>query len=237
MSKDPAKIEKAKAVGAAIRRARKQRRLVMQAIAAKLGINVAAVGNWEIGKNLPSTDNLIRVADVLNIDPAALGRADVVFLDQDDGNPPGDAEVVTDMAPFPAGPIDVELLGSAVGGDDGDFRFNGEVAGYVRRPPGIMGIKNVFAVHVLSDSMIPRYEPGEVVYCGGRDAVANDHVVIETFPEAEGEYGKAFIKRLKKRTATEIIVEQYNPPKEIRFDRFAIKKMWRVIPWKELLGY
>ncbi|TIQ85372.1 MAG: helix-turn-helix transcriptional regulator, partial [Mesorhizobium sp.] len=127
--------------------------------------------------------------------------------------------------------------GAAVGGDDGDFTFNGEVAGYVQRPPGIAHLRKVFALHVLSDSMVPRYEPGEMLYCGGRDAVPGDHVVIEMFPEEHERNGKAFIKKLVKRTAAELVVEQYNPPKTLTFNRYAIKHVWRVIPLKELLGY
>ena len=136
-----------------------------------------------------------------------------------------------------AGPMDVEILGVSFGGDDGDFHFNGEVSGYVRRPPGIANLKNVFALHVLSDSMVPRYDPGEVIYCGGREPIPGDHVVIETFPELEGQSGKAFIKKLTRRTAAEVICEQYNPAREVKFDRYAIKSLWRVIPLKELLGF
>ncbi|TGV75363.1 helix-turn-helix transcriptional regulator, partial [Mesorhizobium sp. M2D.F.Ca.ET.145.01.1.1] len=81
------------------------------------------------------------------------------------------------------------------------------------------------------------YEPGDMIYCGGRDAVPGDHVVIETFPEENEKNGKAFIKKLVRRTAGELVVEQYNPPKTLTFNRYAIKQVWRVIPLKELLGY
>ncbi|PAQ09115.1 phage repressor protein C [Mesorhizobium temperatum] len=222
-------------VGAAIRKARKQRGLVMRHIAEHNETDVAAVGNWETGRNLPKTENLLKTAAFLRVDPVALGRGEVVFLD--DADNVADAEIVTDAAPLPAGPMDIELLGAAVGGDDGDFTFNGEVAGYVQRPPGIAHLRKVFALHVLSDSMVPRYEPGEMLYCGGRDAVPGDHVVIEMFPEENERNGKAFIKKLVKRTAAELVVEQYNPPKTLIFNRYAIKHVWRVIPLKELLGY
>ncbi|TIY00956.1 MAG: XRE family transcriptional regulator, partial [Mesorhizobium sp.] len=35
----------------------------------------------------------------------------------------------------------------------------------------------------------------------------------------------------------ELVVEQYNPPKTLTFNRYAIKAVFRVIPLKELLGY
>ncbi|MNV25677.1 Helix-turn-helix domain protein [compost metagenome] len=228
------KKENAQKIGIAIKTARKRRGMVQRNIAEHLKIEVAAVGMWESGKNSPSFENLRRTAALLGVDPIALSEGDLIYLDDEDL---GDAEIITDPSMPPTGPMDVELLGVSYGGDDGDFTFNGEVQGYVRRPPGVSGLKNVFALHVLSDSMVPRYDPGEVIYCGGREPVPGDHVVVETFPEVEGQVGKAFIKKLVQRTSKEIVVEQYNPKKEIRYDRYAIKSLWRVIPLKELLGF
>lgn len=229
-----AKNETTRKVGAALRLARQQRSLVQRQIAAQMGVTVTAVGQWEIGANLPKTENLIKLAKFLRIDGAALSRGEIVYTDDE---APGDAGIVTDMMAPPSGPRDVEHLGTAVGGDDGDFTFNGEVMGYVQRPVGIAHLRKVFAIDVLSDSMYPRFKPGEMVYCGGRDPVPGDDVVIEMLPEGESPVGKAFIKNLVKRTVSELIVEQYNPRKEITFNRYEIKRVWRVIPLKELLGY
>lgn len=229
-----AKSQRAMAVGAAIRTARKRRGLVQRNLAEPLKIDVAAVGLWEGGKNMPSSDNLFAVAEILRLDPAALGRGELIYLDDDEL---GDAEIVTERGPPPSGPRDVELLGVTYGGDDGDFSFNGEVSGYVRRPPGIAHLRNVFALHVLSDSMVPRYDPGEMIYAGGREAVPQDHVVIELFGDTEGQAGKSFIKKLIKRTSREVTVQQYNPEKLITFDARTVKQIWRVIPLKELFGF
>lgn len=231
-----AKSEMALKIGAAIRLARKQRGKVMRNIAEHLGTDVAAVGNWESGRNMPSTSNLLKVATFLGIDSSALGRGEVQFLDTD-AEAPSDAEFVSGPVPPPTGPADIELRGIAVGGDDGDFTLNGEVAGYVRRPPGIAHLRNVFALHILSDSMVPRYDPGELIYVGGREPVPGDHVVIEMFPAEDAKAGKAYVKKLLRRTASEIEVEQYNPAKIYTFDRYAVKSVWRVIPPRELLGF
>lgn len=229
-----AKSELAAKVGTAIRTARKRRGLVQRNIAEALEIDVAAVGMWEGGRNLPTTENLVKTAELLGIDPAALSRGELVYIDEAGL---ADAEIVSDPAPPPTGPMDVQLLGVSYGGDDGDFSFNGQIAGYVRRPPGAATLTNVFATHVLSDSMVPRYDPGEVIYCGGREPVPGDHIVIEMYPEREGEAGKSFVKKLKRRTEKEIIAEQYNPIGEVTFDRYRVKNIWRVIPWKELFGF
>jgi phage repressor protein C with HTH and peptisase S24 domain len=228
------KKENAQKIGIAIKTARKRRGLVQRNIAESLGIEVAAVGMWESGRNQPSFENLRKTAALLKVDASALSDGEIIYLD-DEGL--ADAEIISDIAPPPTGPMDVELLGVSYGGDDGDFSFNGEVQGRVRRPPGIASVTNAFALHVLSDSMVPRYDPGEVIYCGGREPVAGDHIVVEMFPDAEGHAGKAFIKKLIQRTAKEIVVEQYNPPKRFTYDRYAVKSLWRVIPLKELLGF
>jgi phage repressor protein C with HTH and peptisase S24 domain len=231
------KAERAKRVGNAIRQARKQRAKVMREVAERIGVNVAAVGNWEGGHNLPSTDNLIQVADFLGVDATALGRGEVVFLEEAGEEKPSDAEFVTTAGLPTVGPMDVELMGIAVGGDDGDFTFNGEVAGHVRRPPGIAHLRNVFALHILSDSMVPRYYPGELIYVGGREPVPGDYVVIEMFPEEGAKAGKAYVKHLLRRTASDVIVRQHNPDKEITYNRYEVKRVWRVIPYTELLGF
>ena len=231
---DMAKSETAIQVGAAIRSARKQRGKVMREISEHLGTDVAAVGNWESGRNLPSTKNLLKLAEYLNVDATALSRGEVVLLDD---VLPSDAEAVTDLGTPSLGPADVELLGLTVGGDDGDFSFNGEVAGYVRRPPGIAGLRKVFALHILSTSMVPRYDPGELIYVGGRDPIPGDHVVIEMFPEEGAKAGKSYVKKLVERSSKAIVVEQYNPPKTITFNPYEVKHVWRVIPTRELLGF
>lgn len=228
------KNEMAIKVGAAIRVARKQRGMVMRQIAEHLNTKTAAVGNWEIGKNLPSTENLIKVAGLLRVDASALGQGEVIYLGDE---PVSEAEIISDSHELVKGPLDIELRGVAVGGDNGDFTLNGEIAGYVRRPPGISGLRKVFALHVISDSMWPRYEPGELIYCGGREAVPGDDIVIEMFPENDDAVGHAYIKRLVRRSKSEIVCLQFNPNKEITFDPYAIKNIWRVIPLRELLGY
>lgn len=223
-------------IGKAIRTARKQRGFVMREVAEAAGVSTGAVGNWERGANVLSMENLQAVARLLGIDPVALSRGDLAYHDAGP-HELADVEIISEPGPPPTGPLDVEILGVAVGGDDGDFTLNGEVSGYVRRPPGIMNVRNVFALHVLSDSMIPRYEPGDLIYCGGRHAVPGDDIVIEMYPDDEQSAGKAYVKRLTKRTAAELTCLQYNPRTELNFDAYRVKNMWRVIPLRELLGY
>lgn len=231
------KIVDAKMVGDALRTARKRRGYVMRQVADAAGVTAGAVGNWERGANDMSVDNLRAVARFLRIDRNALSEGEVKFLDDDHPEKLADAEIISDLGPPSFGPQDVEILGVVAGGDDGDFSLNGEVAGYARRPAGISNLRRVFALHLISTSMIPRYDPGELIYCGGREPVPGDHVVIEMHPDEEGGICKAFVKKLIERKQGKLICEQYNPPITVEFDVYRIKNLWRVIPTRELLGF
>ena len=59
---------------------------------------------------------------------------------------------------------DLPVLGTAMGGEEGAFEFNGEVVDYVRRPPGLEMARGAFAIYVQGESMAPRYEEGELVF-------------------------------------------------------------------------
>lgn len=131
---------------------------------------------------------------------------------------------------------DVPVYGIAVGGEDGDFQFNGTESDRVTRPTGLANARDIFALYVVNDSMYPAWREGSLFYVNPhRPPVIGDDVVVEMKPQIEGEAGAAFLKRLKARRGNTIVVEQFNPPKEIEFDRDAVR-LYRVIPWEEALG-
>lgn len=134
---------------------------------------------------------------------------------------------------------DIEEKGVTVGGfgdDESAFELNGETIDYVRRPPGIVGRKNVFALRVSNTSMEPKYDDGDRVYAEKRHPAVRDFVVVELHPLGEGRPSKSYIKRLVAMDASKITVEQYNPRGLLEFGRHEIKQIYRVIPEKELRG-
>ncbi len=135
------------------------------------------------------------------------------------------------------GDFDVEVRGITVGGEDDEFYFNGRVTEHVRRPPGLKHKKGVFALEVSNDSMVPRYDPGDLVYAQETNVVAGDHVVVELYhPDDETQAGKSFVKKFVRRTGLRIYCTQYNPPKEVEFDTGEVKAVYRVFPNRELFG-
>ncbi len=54
-------------------------------------------------------------------------------------------------------------------------------------------------------------------------------MLVQIRPEHEGETPKAVLKRLVKRSATKIVLEQYNPPKKFEIKADDIVSLHRVV--------
>lgn len=137
-------------------------------------------------------------------------------------------------------PRNVPIRGIAVGGEDADFTINGETGDFVRRPPGLEGKRGVYALNIVGTSMIPAFRDGALVYVdANRIPSVGDDAVIELHPEEPhtGDPGRGFLKRVKRIGPSKIIVEQFNPPRDLEFERSEIKSLHRVIPWEEVVGY
>lgn len=226
-------------LGSALRNARKAKRLTLQEVGAHIGVSAQAVGQWERDSDAPSTGNLRAYCELLAISLDAASRGETVFLD--DASAADASEVMQITSPeIPAfGPMDLEVRGTTMGGEDGDddaFQFNGAVTQHVRRPPGLAKLKNVFGLYVFGTSMVPRYEPHELVFCGGREPIAGDYVVVELVPH-DHRPGPSYIKRLVKRGGGKIVLEQFNPPKTLTLSATDVLRIHRVIPNMELMGF
>lgn len=133
-------------------------------------------------------------------------------------------------------PRDLPVRGVAVGGTDADFQLNGETVDYVRRPPGLAKVRDAFAIYVVGDSMSPRFEEGELLFINPhRPARPGDDVLIEMKPNGH-EAGDAFIKRLVKRTPTQWVCRQFNPPAELSYPVAEVKHVLRIMSGADLLG-
>ncbi len=96
--------------------------------------------------------------------------------------------------------------------------------------------QGVYALFVEDDTMVPRYEPGELIFVSPhRPASSGDDVVIVR-RNGNGEQIAA-IKRLLRRGGEEIVAEQFNPYKEIRFAAGEIDSIHLVLRMADLYGY
>lgn len=135
------------------------------------------------------------------------------------------------------GARNVPVYGTGSGGSGGDFRLNGQLIDHAPRPPGIENRSDVYVVYVIGNSISPAYEDGSPIYVDPhRRPQPRDYVVVELKGTEEGEPGDAYVKRLVKRTPTKLVLEQFEPKKQIEFDEADVLRVHRVIPWLELIG-
>lgn len=111
----------------------------------------------------------------------------------------------------------IPVYGQAVGGIDGEFLMNGTVLYEVMAPPIISHISGAYAVAVSGSSMAPRYEDGEICFVDPRRRVKKGDYVIAQIQLEENGPLLAYVKRYISRNNIELVLEQFNPPKELRF--------------------
>jgi phage repressor protein C with HTH and peptisase S24 domain len=142
--------------------------------------------------------------------------------------------------PYLEFPRDLPEKGTAIGGGHGreDFRFNGDIVDYVRRPPRLQGVRDAFVVSLLGDSMEPRYRHGDKLYVHpGQHPKPGDDVLVELHPIDGEEAGTCMVKVLVSKTASKLRLKQYNPTNDkIEIDTRKVRSVFRIIPYGELLN-
>lgn len=111
----------------------------------------------------------------------------------------------------------IPVYGQAVGGVDGEFEMNGNVLFEVLAPPILSGISKAYGVSISGDSMWPRYEDGEVAFVDPTRRVKKGDYVIVQIRHPSLEVPLAYVKRFLRWNSEELVLEQFNPAKELRF--------------------
>jgi phage repressor protein C with HTH and peptisase S24 domain len=146
------------------------------------------------------------------------------------------SEVRHANVPLPPMPLkDVPVRGTVAGGDysKGAFQLTPDAVDYVRRPPGLVDAKEIYALYVEGSSMVPRFEPGELIYVNpNRPVRPGDYVVIQEPVDEDTIHG--FVKQFVKRSGEWVVVRQLNPEGEMRFKTQI--KLHRVLTTADLMG-
>lgn len=142
---------------------------------------------------------------------------------------------------------DVPVYGTALGtllelgGEPVEQTFlnQSEVISYFTRPQSLTKRADVYGVYIQGSSMSPRFQEGEMAFVeSNRPPQVGDDVLV-FLVEEDGDderYSACLIKRLVRRSASFIELEQFNPPVTFRIETSRVKKVHRVIPWGELLA-
>lgn len=143
---------------------------------------------------------------------------------------------------------DLPIFGTALGAPreiDGvaieqTFLDESSVVEYLPRPTVLQGRSDVYGFYIQGSSMAPRFEEGEVGFAESKrpPRVGDDVVVYLRVPDDhDGDRVSAvLIKRLVRRTAEYVELEQFNPARTFRVDKEKVSGIHRVLPWREILS-
>lgn len=226
---------------------RKQAKLTQERFADALGtvegvkVTRGAVGNWELGKGI-SRENIKAIAEKFSVplDWLEFGRGEI----------PHKVVAPTDVAltaqPPKAHNHDVNLQGArfgdpvrgfarvpvrgqAMGGSDGVLIFSDQNLGDMLAPPSLADVPDAYAVYVVGDSMLERYQHGEVVFVHPYMPVRRNDDCVVQLREDEGGPLLGLVKRFQSLDDKNLKVLQLNPRKVLTFPRSRVVAVHRII--------
>jgi len=187
----------------------------------KAGLSDSYLRNIREGKSsAPRIDTLEKIAHVLETTPSWLMSGENLGLSPDGGGEfdgsyePANAQL---SGAIVATNRRLPVYGQAVGGIDGEFPMNGTMLFDVLCPPQLSEISEAYAVIVSGDSMSPRYEDGEIAFIDPTRRVKRGDYVVAQILVDEFSPPHAYVKKFVRHDAQELVLEQFNPVKELRF--------------------
>ncbi|AXH76945.1 MAG: putative transcriptional regulator [Caudoviricetes sp.] len=188
------------------------------------GIARVNISQWESDTTKPDVDRMSSLAAILNTttdwlltgsgEPPTLGTKSSSLLKEKPNAIIGDK--------IEGNNISIPVYGQAVGGIDGEFIMNGTILFEVLAPPQIAKIAGAYGVLISGDSMFPRYEDGEIAFIDPRRRIKKGDYVVAQIQVDENEVPHAFVKRFVRHNAEELVLSQFNPPKELTFDHESV---------------
>lgn len=206
--------EQAKRAGALIAAKRKERGWSQRKLAEAVGIEQQSLQPIERGKTLQSK-HLAKIAAVLDIPLATL---DPALADIPDARPiiPG-AELV--------GARDFKIFASAEGGS-GQLIVTTDPVDFLPRPSPVQHVKDAYGLYISGESMFPEFEAGDIAIVNPRLPMVGD-VTAVLYAERHGE-ARATIKRVRRWTADQWFLRQWNPPEGMKQDFTVSRKEWTI---------
>lgn len=116
------------------------------------------------------------------------------------------------------------VRGRAQGGSDGNFVIEEHPIDWTFCPADLQGVNDAFSVFVSGDSMVPKYKNGDLVYVHPTKSVMKSRFVLVETTEHRG-----FIKQFIGWQEDNLIVRQFNPPKDIAIPKQDVLRIMLVI--------
>jgi len=130
------------------------------------------------------------------------------------------------MSTYPAfgAKKDLPIHGRAQGGEEGNLSIEEHPIDWTFRPADLQGVQGAFAVFVTGESMEPKYKNQDLAYIHPKlRPLPGRYVLIETNTHG------SFIKRFEGWRKDQLVVRQYNPEKNLYFERQEIRSLMTVI--------
>ncbi|MBD2842682.1 S24 family peptidase [Erythrobacter rubeus] len=106
----------------------------------------------------------------------------------------------------------------------------------IRRPPALTGNAQLYAIYFQGESMMPRFEPGEVgIVDPTRPPRPGDYVLVQLNNGEDNDVATVLVKRLVSQNARETVLHQFNPDRTFIVPRERISRIHRVLQQTELL--
>ena len=130
--------------------------------------------------------------------------------------------------PAPVAQATIPVLGYARGGAyDMQFVDNGNAFEEIETPPVLTEVRDAFAVVVSNDSMEPRYDAGDYLYCHPNKVPKRGDYVVCALTEQ-----RAVVKRFVRQTPDTIELEQLNPAEPVSIQREDVVRLFVIVGTK-----
>lgn len=183
-----------------------------------VGVTAQAVNQWLVGKTMPTPQRMKLICDKYGHD------LNWLMTGQAWNN---EANTENKNSAVVLGPKDLPVY-AAVEGGQGEIVVSTDPIEYVQRPWYLGEVRDGYAVIVTGESMVPVYDPGDMVIVNPRlpHMRGKDHIFIDG--TQDGSF-RASVKRLIRATTDEWIVEQFNPPSELTLPRSTWTEAKRIV--------
>lgn len=207
-------------MGRRLAKARKAKQLTQEKLAEALGIEQSSVGHWERGRTPIPTAMMPKIEHELGVSPSYLlsGTPEIAVPTK------GDLEFSSVRGVGIGARRDLPVYSAIRGSFDGSEINYHDPVGYTYRPALLDGVKEAAAILLMGDSMEPRYYAGETLLLDPRQPVKiGDFVCVELHDHL------AIVKRLVRRTADMLELEQMNPAATMKLKRSQVVGIYKVI--------
>jgi phage repressor protein C with HTH and peptisase S24 domain len=213
------------------------------------GLNKGFFSNLKSSNGSPSADNVRKLLAEIK-----RSEADLYGSAPDDPLAPQPNAVVQKFEGASEARMqqNLPIYGTALGADkiiDGiaieQAHLNtGDIVGYAKRPVILDGRTDAYGIYVQGSSMDPAFEDGALILVETRrPARVTEYVVVylrQNGNEHDADDGESarmvMVKKLVRRSASVVQLQQYNPPMTFSIPTCDVLKIHRVIPWGELLS-